>query len=216
MTARTLKRGRPAKISLEDIVAKAIEQLSAAPHKPLSMNALAKALDVTPMALYRYVQDRDHLLQAVANQMLSHLAPKIPDAHWSQQLRVWSLAVRDYFLANPGLFGLLGWNEHIATAWWGHLATLARILKGAGVRDQALADLVQWVGNSIMGSIYLEIAGQQSGFKLNDEDWQSLAPDDVTIVEELITHLNRKNARTVFTDSVERIIANIEASTSHD
>jgi AcrR family transcriptional regulator len=216
VTATTIKRGRPAKISLDDIVAKAIEQLSAEPEKPLSMNALAKALEVTPMALYRYVQDRDHLLQAVANKMLSQLAPTIPNAHWSQQLRVWALAVREYFLANPGLFGLLGWNEHIATAWWGQLATLARILKSAGFANQALADLVQWVGNSIMGSIYLEIAGQQSGFKLNDEDWQSLARDDVQVVEELIEHLNRKNARTVFIDSVERIIANIEASTSHD
>jgi AcrR family transcriptional regulator len=216
MTAKTLKRGRPAKISLEDIVAKAIEQLSEAPDKPLSMNALAKALDVTPMALYRYVQDRDHLLQAVANQMLSHLAPEIPDAHGSQQLRAWSLAVRDYFLANPGLFGLLGWNEHIATAWWEQLATLTRILKAAGLTHQSLADSVQWVGNSIMGSIYLEIAGQQSGFRLNDNDWQSLSQDDAIAVEDLITHLNRKNARTVFTDGVERIIANIQASTSHD
>lgn len=216
MTAKTLKRGRPAKISLDDIVAKAIELLSADPEKPLSMNALAKALEVTPMALYRYVQDRDHLLQAVANQMLSELAPEIPDADWSQQLRAWSLAVRDYFLANPGLFGLLGWNEHIATAWWGQLATLTRILKAAGLRRQTLADTVQWVGNSIMGSIYLEIAGQQSGYKLNDNDWQSLSQDDAILVEELIDYLNRKNARTVFTDGVERIIANIQTSTSHD
>jgi len=89
VTKPSVKRGRPAKISLDDIVNEAIKQLAQDPGKPLSLNALARALGVTPMALYRYVDDRDALLQEIAGRLLHDLNPQIPEASWHEQLRIW-------------------------------------------------------------------------------------------------------------------------------
>lgn len=218
MTAKghPAKRGRPPKISFDDVIESAIEQLRLTPDQPLSMNALAKSLNVTPMALYRHVHDRDHLLQFVAHRLLDELKPQLPDADWSEQLHVWAASVREHFLANPGLFSILGWHEHIASAWWRQLATLARILKSAGFTKYDLADAVQWVGNAVMSAIYLEIAGQRSGYRLNHTDWQNLSGDDFIVVSELNEYLSAKSARSAFIETVERIIINLTMSRVDD
>lgn len=212
MTLPRARRGRPPKTSLDELVDKAIEMLSAEPEKPLSLNALAKAVGITPMAIYRYAADRDELLHEVANRLLQDLKPVIPDEPWPEQLRYWAFATRDYFLSNPALFTIIGWQQHIASAWLSQLAILARILQQSGLTGMALADAVQWVSHTVMGSIYMEIASKRSGSKVALSDIHKLPEDDAALVEDLMQHLWRKNARAVFTDCVERILANLEAS----
>ena len=216
VTKPAVKRGRPAKISLDDIVNEAITQLAQDPVKPLSLNALARALGVTPMALYRYVDDRDALLQEIAGRLLHDLNPQIPEASWQEQLRTWAAAMRDYFLANPSLFSVLGWQEHIASAWLSQLATLVSILERTGLQGKDLADTVQWVGSTVMSTIFMEISGQKTGYRLNEADLGDMQPSEVERLQALISHLRQKSAFSVFSESIERILVNIEVSASHD
>jgi len=216
VTKPSVKRGRPAKISLDDIVNEAITQLAQDPGKPLSLNALARALGVTPMALYRYVDDRDALLQEIAGRLLHDLNPQIPEASWQEQLRIWAAAMRDYFLANPSLFSILGWQEHIASAWLSQLATLVSILERTGLQGKDLADTVQWVGSTVMSTIFMEISGQKTGYRLNEADLADMQPSEVERLQALISHLRQKSASSVFSESIERILVNIEVSASHD
>jgi AcrR family transcriptional regulator len=216
VTKPSVKRGRPAKISLDDIVNEAITQLAQDPGKPLSLNALARALGVTPMALYRYVDDRDALLQEIAGRLLHDLNPQIPEASWQEQLRTWAAAMRDYFLANPSLFSILGWQEHIASAWLSQLATLVSILERTGLQGKDLADTVQWVGSTVMSTIFMEISGQKTGYRLNEADLADMQPSEVERLQALISHLRQKSAGSVFSESIERILVNIEVSASHD
>jgi len=216
VTKPAVKRGRPAKISLDDIVNEAITQLAQDPVKPLSLNALARALGVTPMALYRYVDDRDALLQEIAGRLLHDLNPQIPEASWQEQLRTWAAAMRDYFLANPSLFSILGWQEHIASAWLSQLATLVSILERTGLQGKDLADTVQWVGSTVMSTIFMEISGQKTGYRLNEADLADMQPSEVERLQALISHLRQKSAFSVFSESIERILVNIEVSASHD
>lgn len=216
VTKPAVKRGRPAKISLDDIVNEAITQLAQDPVKPLSLNALARALGVTPMALYRYVDDRDALLQEIAGRLLHDLNPQIPEASWQEQLRTWAAAMRDYFLANPSLFSVLGWQEHIASAWLSQLATLVSILERTGLQGKDLADTVQWVGSTVMSTIFMEISGQKTGYRLNEADLADMQPSEVERLQALISHLRQKSAFSVFSESIERILVNIEVSASHD
>jgi len=216
VTKPSVKRGRPAKISLDDIVNEAIKQLAQDPGKPLSLNALARALGVTPMALYRYVDDRDALLQEIAGRLLHDLNPQIPEASWQEQLRTWAAAMRDYFLANPSLFSILGWQEHIASAWLSQLATLVSILERTGLQGKDLADTVQWVGSTVMSTIFMEISGQKTGYRLNEADLADMQPSEVERLQALISHLRQKSASSVFSESIERILVNIEVSASHD
>lgn len=187
-----------------------MELMAAQPEEPLSLNGLARAAGITPMAIYRYAADRDELLQAVANRLLQDLKPEIPDRPWPEQLRYWAFATRDYFLRNPALFTILGWQQHIASAWLSQLAILARILQRSGLADADLADSVQWVSNTVMGAIYMEIASKRSGYKVSHVDIEQLPTDDGALVGSLMRHLREKSARSVFSDSLERIVASLE------
>lgn len=212
MSAPRPRRGRPPKTSLEDLVDKAIELMAAEPDKPLSLNALAREAGITPMAIYRYAADRDELLQAVAERLLGDLNPKIPRADWDVQLRAWAFAMRDYFLKNPALFTILGWQQHVARPWLSQLAGLARILQGAGLEGRTLADAVQWVSSTIIAAVYMEIAARRSGSRVSASDLHSLPEEDAALMAEVVQHLERKSARAVFTDCVERILINIKGS----
>jgi len=206
------RRGRPPKTSLEDLVDKAIELMAAEPDRPLSLNALARAAGITPMAIYRYAADRDELLQAVAERLLGDLNPKIPDADWETQLSAWAFAMRDYFLKNPALFTILGWQQHVARPWLSQLAGLARILQRAGLKGRALADAVQWVSSTIISAVYMEIAARRSGSRVSASDLRSLPEEDAVLMAEVVQHLKQKSARAVFTDCVERILIIIKGS----
>ena len=212
MSARdSPRRGRPPKTSLQDIVDTAVAQLTAEPDKPLSLHRIARALDITPMAIYHYAADRDELLQAVTNHMLQDLQPEVPDQPWPEQLRYWALSLRDYFLDRPALLNLLGWQQHVASAWLSQLAILARILRRAGLAGAPLADTVQWVSNTVMGAIFMEIAGKQSGFKVSKSDIRKLPQEDAVPVLAMMEHLWQKNARTVFAEGVDRIVLAVSA-----
>lgn len=65
------KVGRPKakqlKISPERIIAKAIDILDEKGIEQLSMRLIAKELAITPMAIYHYFEDKDMLINAIAN-----------------------------------------------------------------------------------------------------------------------------------------------------
>ena len=55
------RRGRPPRASREQIVDAAVALLRESPDEPLTMARVAKAVGLTPMALYRHFKDRDEL-----------------------------------------------------------------------------------------------------------------------------------------------------------
>jgi AcrR family transcriptional regulator len=212
VSTRATRRGRPPKTSLEEIVDKAVELMAREPGKDLSLHAIAKAIGITPMAIYRYANDRDELMEAVADRMLRDFKPDIPEQPWQSQIRHWAFATRDYFLANPALFTIIGWQQHIASAWLAQIATLARILAQTGRRDDRLADTVQWVSTTVMSAILMEIASKRSGSRVSMSDVDKLSAEDAELVGSLMRHLLKKNARTVFTECVENMVLTIEVS----
>lgn len=73
----------------------------------LSMRLLARELDVSPMALYRHVVNKDDLLDGLVERLLGQL--RLPDDSlpWDQRLRVLAGELRALAHRHPGLFGLL-------------------------------------------------------------------------------------------------------------
>jgi AcrR family transcriptional regulator len=203
---RPARRGRPARLSRQQVIAAAVALVVDGSGEPFSIHRLARALAVTPMAIYRHVENKDELMQAVAQQLMQDFRPQIPEADWPEQLRSWAAAIRAHFLARPALFAILGWKEHIAAAWLQQIAVLARILAGTGLENRELADAVQWAANTVMGHIYFELSGRQSGYRLNVSDMSMLSPEDAILVNGIMKHLVGKKADSVFSDTVERAI----------
>jgi AcrR family transcriptional regulator len=96
--ART--RGRPPRISQDQVIAAAIEGNL----ETLTMRELAARLGVTHGALYRVVHDRDELLDMVSEVLVNRVLPADdpPQGGWRPWLARLAWAMHDEFLAVPG------------------------------------------------------------------------------------------------------------------
>ena len=100
--ATTRRRpGRPAQISREQIVEAA---LTAGNLDTLTMRELAARLEVRHGALYRWVKNREELLDLISEVMIERVLP--PDGPHGSDWRPWlgrvAWAMHDQFLAVPG------------------------------------------------------------------------------------------------------------------
>jgi AcrR family transcriptional regulator len=95
------RRGGPKPaLSLERIVAAAVELADAGGLAALSMSRLAEKLGFTTMSLYRYVASKDDLLVLVLDAALG-LPPEPPAGDWREQCAVWARALRDAYRRHP-------------------------------------------------------------------------------------------------------------------
>lgn len=153
---RSSRRGRPAQLSRDQIVDAALRLLAAQPQQAITMQALARALNSAPMSLYTHVRNRDDLMQAIAERVLSGVQVKQqPD--WRDTVTHWARAVRSQLLAHPYVAGLM--RDGIATpAAWLRLANpLLAALREAGLQAEALADAQRWISRVVVGSVLMEL-----------------------------------------------------------
>ncbi|HEV7658082.1 MAG TPA: TetR/AcrR family transcriptional regulator [Mycobacteriales bacterium] len=89
------RRGGPKPaLSLERIVAAAIELADAGGLAALSMSRLAEKLGFTTMSLYRYVASKDDLLVLCLDATLAAAPDLDPESGWRVQLEGWAGALR--------------------------------------------------------------------------------------------------------------------------
>src|SRR3954467_12897517 len=80
-------QAQPSGLSRERILEVALELASAEGVQALSMRRLAQELDVWPMSIYRYFQDKDALLDAMATEGVGAVTAPRAGASWRAQLR---------------------------------------------------------------------------------------------------------------------------------
>jgi AcrR family transcriptional regulator len=70
----------------------------------MTTTTVAAALGVTPMALYRHIDDKDHLLELVLDSVLGDVRiPDDPEGPWVEQLRQVHMGIIDELARYPGL-----------------------------------------------------------------------------------------------------------------
>lgn len=77
----------------------------------LTMSALAAELGVTPMAAYRHVRNREHLVALVLDSALSEVEVP-PGGRWTVRLRTLHTAIVDALDRYPGLFFAVPADAH--------------------------------------------------------------------------------------------------------
>lgn len=78
---------RPA-LSTDAVVDAALQMADAGGLDAVSLRRLASKFGVTPMALYRHVRDKDHLLDLMASRLLDELdVGTVTDSTWQEELR---------------------------------------------------------------------------------------------------------------------------------
>ncbi|MEU4890027.1 MULTISPECIES: TetR/AcrR family transcriptional regulator [Streptomyces] len=89
-------------LSLDRIVAAAVEVAAAEGIGAVSMGRVAKHLGASPMALYRYVTAKDELLLLMVDAATGPPAPPpAPGGGWRPELTHWATAQRAVLLRNP-------------------------------------------------------------------------------------------------------------------
>lgn len=145
--------GRPARLSRELIVEAALR----GDVETLTMRELASRLGVSHSSLYRWVPDRDGVLDLVSEVMVERLLPEgEPGADdWREWLARLARSMRDEFLAVPG------YAAHVARPHRHHPESFGRLRErvvtafraaGAGGTDAELSwqvfgfGVVRWLG----------------------------------------------------------------------
>ena len=107
------RRSRPGRgLSVDRIVAATLELVDEQGIGAASMRAVSSRLGVRSMSLYRYVRDRDELLDAVVERIVNELTddPEVqlrPVDGWRPYLSGMARGVRRYALAHPHAFPLV-------------------------------------------------------------------------------------------------------------
>lgn len=69
--------GRPPTITLDQVVASAVELADEVGLAACTMRGVADRVGVTPMALYRHVRDKEHLLELIPDALLADVAASV-------------------------------------------------------------------------------------------------------------------------------------------
>lgn len=190
------RRGRPPRVTPEQIVDAAVALVLAEPDESLTMARVANSVGLTPMALYRHFKDRDELMDAVVGQILMERNAAIPrEGPWQDQLRAWILGGLEYLVPCAQIVQVVfaGGSKR----WLHDAATLARILEHAGFDDDGeLADMQVWIALSVGGYVMAE-ASRRHAPNLS-ETYAALA------------HLSAEDA-----DRIARLIPKLELAFDH-
>ena len=94
------RRGPKPALTVERIVEAAIEIADAEGLGPLSMSRLAEALGFTPMSLYRYVRNKDELLQLMGD-INAPPPPSSAEQGWRDGLAGWAKGLFGHYREHP-------------------------------------------------------------------------------------------------------------------
>ncbi|WP_371551869.1 TetR/AcrR family transcriptional regulator [Streptomyces sp. NBC_00554] len=146
----TRGRGRPPRLSREQIVEAAVGLLERDPDSDLTIKRVAEAAGAAPMALYRYFPDRDALLQAVADRVLSRIQPvTLTGETWQEQVRQWMRNSRERLRPHAQLLPYMASTQQPVGVR--SLAKLAEVLRPLGLHDEDLAVAVLLISSTTIG-----------------------------------------------------------------
>ena len=162
------RRSRPGRgLSLDRIVTATLELVDEQGIGAATMRAVSSRLGVRSMSLYRYVQDRDELFDAVVERIVNELAddPEVqlrPVDGWRPYLTGMAHGVRRYARAHPHAFPLVAtrppaapWvNPPLRSLRW--VEAMLTGLAGEGFSDEQVLFTYRTFNSFLLGYLLLE------------------------------------------------------------
>ena len=97
------QRARRGSISRAQIVEAALRSLRTTGFEQMTIRSLAADLDVAPMSLYRYIRDKDDLMDEVVEELLIQSQPMPPaTGPWQARLSAAAEGLRHLLVREPG------------------------------------------------------------------------------------------------------------------
>jgi len=132
----------------------------------LSMRKLGLELDVKAMSLYNYISNKEELLDAMCDFIVSLFDPPELDMEWKVSLRQSYLSAQKTLWNHPWACGLSMSRPNIGSAALMNAETTMGVLRRAGFSTQLTHHAMHALDNHLYGSTLQEI-----GFKLGMESF---------------------------------------------
>jgi len=155
--------GRNPQISHEAILAAALQLADDQGLEAVTMHAVAKVLHVTPMALYRHVDDKNALLDGLVELLLTEYpsaADVSRDASWDERLVALATGIRDTARRHPAAFPLLLTRPAVTPAARVVRDAVQAALREGGLREAAVPQAERLISTAILGFAVSEAAGR--------------------------------------------------------
>jgi AcrR family transcriptional regulator len=174
--------GRPPKISQSSIIAASIVIADEHGLAGLTMKAVAEHLAVTPMALYRHVNDKADLLDLVVEALLTEIALPETNPSWEELLQGMGQTARKVARRHPSIFPLL-------------LQRPATTPESKRVRNAIVASLVTTGldpdyarrAERLVSTVILGFAASEAGGRFNSHS-RKVIEEDFACLTKLIGH----------------------------
>jgi len=179
---RTTGPARPAPVrpgpkpalTVDDIVAAAIELADADGMAALSMRTVGDRLGRTAMALYTYVPSKAELLDLMYDHVLSELPTDYPlDDGWRGALAAWAADLRACYLRHPWVLGISQARPTLGPHEFALRETLATILRATGLAPPALRAVLGALLHFVHGvaRVTAEVRQAAAATGSSDEEW---------------------------------------------
>ncbi|GAB3164240.1 TetR/AcrR family transcriptional regulator C-terminal domain-containing protein [Myceligenerans halotolerans] len=140
-----------AHLSRDRVVAAAIDLADAGGVDAVSMRRLAAELGIDPMSVYRYVNGKDDLLEAMIDAVIARIEPVTDAGDWRANARATMLAARATMLRHPWTAQLRKVRSTPTPAELRHLDTLLGILRDGGLDLALVHHAIHVLGSRILG-----------------------------------------------------------------
>lgn len=196
------RRGRPAKLSRQAILAAALALLDREGADALTMRRLGSELGVEAMSLYRHVKDRDELLEGLADFLATELEPRRGEVEWPDALRTFAGELRALARRHPAAFSLVGMRVLATPYVLRPIEEVLASLRGGGFTPARAILAYRLVSSYARGYALAEL----SGFAIE------VAPDaPLPAVRALGRRLASEPTESSFRAGLETIIAGLRA-----
>jgi AcrR family transcriptional regulator len=129
------------------------------------MHAVASSLRVTPMALYRHVDDKNALLDGLVELLLTEY-PLPGGGRWDERLAALAAGIRDTARRHPAVFPLLLTRPAVTPVARVVRDTVQSALREGGLSETEAARAERLISTAVLGFAASEAAGR---FRQHDQ-----------------------------------------------
>jgi AcrR family transcriptional regulator len=146
------------RLSRASVVVAACELLDELGPESLTMTALGQRLGVTGMALYRHVENRADLEEAVVGYVLANMfSEEDSSLPWDKGVSAWMHGVRNRMRSHPWMTRLMMRDETLSASWLAALYQLQLVLARTGLSNDNCVRELQRISRATTGITLLEI-----------------------------------------------------------
>jgi AcrR family transcriptional regulator len=168
----------------------------------LTMRALATELQVSPMALYNHVRDKDELVDLLVDLMLGEVDLPVTEDHWAAQLRAMLCSYHQVLTAHSGLARIYSSRIRLGPHGLRIMEWAIGLLLRAGFSPPEAADA--------FFALYTYTAGYHQMGRVDPHGYSALPPEQIPSITAVAAHLSGVHQRGRFEYGLDTLLTGLQ------